>query len=202
MKIVGGVLKRGFFHGGSIRLYERAVRYRTTRPAITDGIVYVTEDRKVADFFETMPIAANIQLGILATGVNPLPVVALSESQQLARQWTSRLSIRAIDPNAKVIELIGGNQQKVVITKSAVQKPKLVIFDEPTGGVDVGSIVEIHRFIIKLANTGIAVVVISSYLPEILALSDCILVARQGRIEEEMDSRHATEQKIMFAAVH
>lgn len=202
MKIVSGVLKRDFFHGGSVRFYERQVRYRTPRPAVFDGIVYVTEDRKVEGFFETMSIAANIQLGTLATGINPLSVISLSEARQLAKRWGERLAIRAINPAAKVIELSGGNQQKVVIAKSAVQKPKLIIFDEPTRGVDVGSIVEIHRFINELAGTGMAVVLISSYLPEILALSDRILVARQGRIVEEMDSRYATEQKIMFAAVH
>jgi ABC-type sugar transport system ATPase subunit len=101
-----------------------------------------------------------------------------------------------------VIELSGGNQQKVVIAKSLIQKPQLVVFDEPTRGVDVGAIVEIHRFINQLADEGIAVVVISSYLPEILALSDRILVARQGRIVEEMDISEATETKIMYAAVH
>lgn len=162
----------------------------------------MTEDRKVEGFFETMSIAANIQLGTLATGINPLSVISLSEARELAKRWGERLAIRAINPSAKVIELSGGNQQKVVIAKSAVQKPKLIIFDEPTRGVDVGSIVDIHRFINEPAGTGMAVVLISSYLPEILALSDRILVARQGRIVEEMDSRHATEQKIMFAAVH
>ena len=113
-----------------------------------------------------------------------------------------RLGVRAIDANARVIELSGGNQQKVVIAKSLVQKPKLIIFDEPTRGVDVGAIVEIHHFINELADDGFAVVVISSYLPEILALSDRILVARQGRIIEEMDRPEATEQQIMYAAVH
>jgi simple sugar transport system ATP-binding protein/ribose transport system ATP-binding protein len=202
MKIVSGVLKRDFFHGGTISFNEKPVRYRTPRPAVRDGIVYVTEDRKVEGFFETMSIAANIQLGTVAKGINPLAVISMTEAREMARQWTERLAIKAIDPNARIIELSGGNQQKVVIAKSAVQKPKMIIFDEPTRGVDVGSIVEIHRFINELANTGMAVIVISSYLPEILALSDRILVARQGRIVEEMDSRSATEQRIMYAAVH
>ncbi|HVY98853.1 MAG TPA: sugar ABC transporter ATP-binding protein [Dongiaceae bacterium] len=202
MKIVSGVLKRDFFHGGTVQFYDKPVRYRTPRPAVLDGIVYVTEDRKVEGFFETMSIAANIQLGTLAKGINPLSVISLAEARSLAKQWTDRLAIRAIDSNARVIELSGGNQQKVVIAKSSVQKPKMIIFDEPTRGVDVGSIVEIHRFINELADTGIAVIVISSYLPEILALSDRILVARQGRIVEEMDARSATEQRIMYAAVH
>jgi simple sugar transport system ATP-binding protein/ribose transport system ATP-binding protein len=202
MKIVGGVLKRDFFHGGEIRFKDRPVRYRTPRPAVLDGIVYVTEDRKVEGFFESMSIAENLQIGRLATGTNPMTFVTLTEARRLAREWTERLGLRAIDPGARVIELSGGNQQKVVIAKSLVQKPKLVIFDEPTRGVDVSAIVEIHRFINELANDGIAVVVISSYMPEILALSDRILVARQGRIVEEMDIAEASEAKIMFAAVH
>ncbi len=202
MKIVSGVLKRDFFHGGSIELGNRLVRYRTPRPAILDGIVYVTEDRKVEGFFETMSIAENIQIGNLARGLNPLAVVSMTEARTLARQWTERLGVRAIDASAKIIELSGGNQQKVVIAKAAVQEPKVIIFDEPTRGVDVGAIAEIHRFINSLADRGIAVVVISSYLPEIMALSDRVLVARQGRVVEELDIAQATEERIMFAAVH
>ena len=110
--------------------------------------------------------------------------------------------MRAIDPSARVIELSGGNQQKVVIAKSLMQKPKLVIFDEPTRGVDVGAIARSIASSIELADEGMAVVVISSYLPEVLALSDRILVARQGRVVEEIDISEATEAKIMYAAVH
>ena len=84
-----------------------------------------------------------------------------------------------------MVELSGGNQQKVVIGKGLIQKPRIVIFDEPTRGVDVGAIAEIHQLINRLADEGLAVVVISSYLPEIMNLSDRILVCRQGRIVEE-----------------
>jgi simple sugar transport system ATP-binding protein len=101
-----------------------------------------------------------------------------------------------------VIELSGGNQQKVVIAKSLVQNPKLIIFDEPTRGVDVGAIAEIHHLIGALADEGLAVVVISSYLPEILSLSDRILVSRQGRIVEELSPDEATSETVMFAAVY
>jgi ABC-type sugar transport system ATPase subunit len=101
-----------------------------------------------------------------------------------------------------LIELSGGNQQKVVIAKSLVQKPKVVIFDEPTAGVDVGAIEEIHKFIIELAKDGIAILLISSYLPELLSISDRILVTRLGQIVQELNSEEATEEKIMFAAIH
>jgi ABC-type sugar transport system ATPase subunit len=203
MKIVAGVLKRDFFHGGEIKLNDRSVRYVVPTPAVRDGVVYVTEERKAEGFFETMSIAENIYINKLASRrFGGFQVVSMAAARKLAEEWRKRLNIRAIDPNAKVIELSGGNQQKVVIAKSLVQKPHLVIFDEPTRGVDVGAIVEIHAFINQLADEGIAVVCISSYLPEVLALSDRILVARQGKIVEEMDRRNASEETIMYAAVH
>ena len=201
-KIIAGVDKRNFFNGGEIRLRDHSVRYRVPRQAMMDGIVYVTEDRKLEGFFETMTIAENLHMGAMTAGLNKSAVISLAEMQELAAEWTKTLNIRAINSNAKVIELSGGNQQKVVISKSLVQKPKIIIFDEPTRGVDVGAIAEIHQFINKLADEGLAIVVISSYLPEILNLSDRILVCRSGRVVEEFSPDEATEEKIMFAAVH
>ncbi|RWR50165.1 sugar ABC transporter ATP-binding protein [Sinirhodobacter ferrireducens] len=201
-KVVAGVLKRDFMHGGEIRLNGRPVRYRVPRPAMRDGIVYVTEDRKLDGFFETMTAGQNLLLGELSTGRNPLTPVPLRRAAELAREWGGRLRLRQISDRARMIELSGGNQQKVVIAKSLIQKPKLVIFDEPTRGVDVGAIVEIHQLIHELADQGLAVVVISSYLPEIMAVSDRVLVAKRGKIVEEMTMAEASEEKIMFAAVH
>ena len=103
---------------------------------------------------------------------------------------------------ARIVELSGGNQQKVVLAKSLVQAPSIIILDEPTRGVDVGTIPHIHAEIRRLADEGKAVVVISSYLPEILAVSDRILVARTGRIVAEFDAAEATQDKILYAAVH
>ena len=201
-KVVSGVLKRDFFHGGQVRLEGRPVRYRVPRPAVRDGIIYVTEDRKIEGFFETMSIAENLYLGALAGGQVKSPVISIAEMKALAREWIGALNVKAINGDARVIELSGGNQQKVVVAKALVQKPKLIIFDEPTRGVDVGAIVEIHQLINRLADDGIAVLVISSYLPEVLHLSDRILVCRQGRIVEEFDGHRADEETIMYAAVH
>jgi simple sugar transport system ATP-binding protein len=199
-KIVAGVLKRNFFHGGEVRLDDRAVTYRLPRHAVLDGIVYVTEDRKLEGFFDQMTISENLYLGKLAA--RGAAIVSYRDMAGLAEIWREKLNIRSINADARVIELSGGNQQKVVIAKSLVQKPRLVIFDEPTRGVDVGAIAEIHQLIQTLADEAMAVLVISSYLPEILNLSDRILVARQGRIVEEFTPSEATEQKIMYAAVH
>ena len=201
-KVVAGVLKRDFFHGGQVRLDGRPVRYRVPRPAVRDGIIYVTEDRKLEGFFETMSIAENIYLGALAGGRTRSWTISMREMKAIAKEWTGALNVRAINSDARVIELSGGNQQKVVVAKALVQKPKLVIFDEPTRGVDVGAIAEIHHLIERLADEGIAVMVISSYLPEVLTLSDRILVCRQGRIVEEFEGHKADEETIMYAAVH
>ncbi|GAB2176535.1 sugar ABC transporter ATP-binding protein [Dongia sp. agr-C8] len=201
-KIVAGVVKRNFFHGGVTRLGDKIVRYRVPAPAVRQGIAYVTEDRKSEGIFETMSIAQSIYTGLLASAEHRSAVVSGTEMRNVAEHWTKSLSIRAISADAPVVELSGGNQQKVVIAKALVQQPKLVIFDEPTRGVDVGAIAEIHAIINRLADEGMAVVVISSYLPEILNLSDRILVSRKGRIVEEFAADEATEEKIMYAAVH
>lgn len=201
-KVVAGVLKRDLFHGGQVRLNGKPVRYRVPRPAVLDGVIYVTEDRKLEGFFETMSIAENIYLAALAGGQNQTSTVSMSEMRNIADGWISTLNVKAINADARVIELSGGNQQKVVVAKALVQKPKLVIFDEPTRGVDVGAIAEIHQLIGRLADEGIAVMVISSYLPEILQLSDRVLVCRQGRVVEEFEGHTADEETIMYAAVH
>jgi len=201
-KIAAGVLKRDFFHGGEILLRGEPVRYRVPAPAVKDGIAYITEDRKVEGFFETMSIARNVYLGILAKFPGGRFLLSRKEAQASGEHWIKQLNVRTISTHAKVVELSGGNQQKVVIAKSLAQDPSVVIFDEPTRGVDVGAIVEIHDLINRLADEGRAVVVISSYLPEILALSDRILVSRQGKVVEEFSGLDATEEKIMYAAIH
>ncbi|TIR21567.1 MAG: sugar ABC transporter ATP-binding protein [Mesorhizobium sp.] len=201
-KIVSGIYKRDFLRGGAIELDDRPVRYLVPAEAVADGIVYVTEDRKSEGIFETMGISENLFGGLLAAGREKAWVINQQEMRQLSAEWAKTLNIKAINDNARVVELSGGNQQKVVIGKGLVQQPRIVIFDEPTRGVDVGAIAEIHQIINRLADEGLAVVVISSYLPEIMNLSDRILVCRQGRIVEEFSPAEATEEKIMYAAVH
>ncbi len=201
-KIVSGIYKRDFLRGGSVELEDKPIRYLTPAEAIRDGIVYVTEDRKGEGIFETMDIGENLFGGLLASGNNKGLVVRMKDVRKLASQWIGQLNIKTINDNARVVELSGGNQQKVVIGKGLTQNPRIIIFDEPTRGVDVGAIAEIHQLINDLADKGIAVVVISSYLPEILNLSDRILVCRQGRIVEEFSPDEATEEKIMYASVH
>jgi simple sugar transport system ATP-binding protein len=199
---VAGLIKRDLFHGGEILLRGRPVRYRVARQAVRDGIAYITEDRKFEGFFETMSIAQNIYMGLLGKLGGAFGLVSGARAREVGEKWSRLLNVRAISKDVKVIELSGGNQQKVVIAKSLVQEPDVIIFDEPTRGVDVGAITEIHAEINRLADAGKAVVVISSYLPEVMALSDRILVAKQGKVVVEFSGAEATQEGIMYAAIH
>jgi len=201
-KVVAGVLKRDYTRGGEIFLHGQPVRYRVPAQGVRDGVAYITEDRKAEGFFETMSIKSNIFVGLLAKVRFGNFWLRNKAVDAVGEKWKQSLHVRSVSRGAKVIELSGGNQQKVVIAKSLVQQPELIIFDEPTRGVDVGAIAEIHQIISNLADEGKAVVVISSYLPEILKLSDRVLVSRQGRIVEEFSTEDATEEKVLYAAVH
>jgi ABC-type sugar transport system ATPase subunit len=201
-KIIFGALKRNLINGGTIKLRGKPIRYRVPKQAIDAGIAYITEDRKLNGFFETMVVDDNVYIGKLATKAGWRFVLSKLIRNKLASHWVERLKISTLQRKAKIVELSGGNQQKVVVAKSLVQDPSIVIFDEPTRGVDVGTIPEIHAQIRRLAEEGKAVVVISSYLPEVLSISDRILVARLGRIVAEFDAASASEDRIMYAAIH
>ncbi len=201
-KVIAGALKRNLINGGMIYLRGKPIRYRTPKQGVDDGIVYLTEDRKLNGYFETMTVDDNIYTGRLATKAGWRLLLSRAAREQLAARWIERLRITTLDRRARIVELSGGNQQKVVVAKSLAQDPALVIFDEPTRGVDVGAIPEIHGAIRRLADEGKAVVVISSYLPEVMSISDRILVARLGRIVAEFDAAEATQETIMYAAIH
>jgi simple sugar transport system ATP-binding protein len=200
-KVVMGHTKRNF-GGGRIWLNGREVRYGAPAQAVADGIAYVSEDRKLDGFFETLGVVENIGLGWLAKFGRGRWLAPLRTMRALAENWENRLSIRSAGAEQPVLHLSGGNQQKIVIAKSLAQEPRLVIFDEPTRGVDVGAVAEIHRIIRDLADSGAGVVVISSYLPEILDLSDRILVAKSGTIAAEFARSEASAEKILQAAIH
>jgi simple sugar transport system ATP-binding protein len=201
-QVVCGARKRNFLRGGMIYLHGKPVRYRVPRQAVRDGIAYITEDRKVDGFFETMTVDQNIYLGWLASPRVRRWLYSAREMKQIADRWIEALKISALKRSLRIVEYSGGNQQKVVVAKSLAQEPSVVIFDEPTRGVDVSAIPQIHAAIRELAAQGKAVMVISSYLPEVMAVSDRILVARGGRIVEEMSAADATQEKIMYAAIH
>jgi simple sugar transport system ATP-binding protein len=200
-RVIIGHTKRNF-GGGRIWLNGREVRYGSPAQAVANGVAYVSEDRKLDGFFETLGVSENIGLGWLAKFGRRRLIAPLRKMRSLASHWEERLSIRTAGPDQPALHLSGGNQQKVVIAKSLAQEPRLIIFDEPTRGVDVGAVAEIHKIIRDLAASGAGVVVISSYLPEILDVSDRILVAKSGTIAAEFSRAEASPEKILQAAIH
>ena len=199
-KIVYGALKRNLVNGGTIRLRGKPIRYRVPRQAINDGIAYITEDRKANGFFETMVVDDNVYLGSLATRKGWSLLLSRAKRSKLASYWVDRLKISALQRKARIIELSGGNQQKVVLAKTLVQEPSIIFFDEPTRGVDVGAKGEIYALMRELAAAGLAILVISSDLPEVLTISDRVLVMREGRLTGELSHADATEERIMALA--
>jgi rhamnose transport system ATP-binding protein len=169
--------------------------------AIAAGLALVPEDRRQQGLVMDLSVERNATL-VRRWKLSRLGLLGFGAERRSAQTWTQRLQVKAGSLGADVSTLSGGNQQKVVLAKGLTRTPKVAVLDEPTRGVDVGAIEEIHALVRELADAGVAVVVISSYLPEILALSDRILVARAGRIVAEFETAEANEEKIMFAAVH
>lgn len=182
--MIAGVFKRND-RRRCIWLRGKAVDYRSPAAAIRNGIAYVTGDRGCNGLFETLNIDANLYSGLLASRHHRF-WVSRRQKKRLAQTWIDRLSIVASDQNLGLAAYSGGNQQKVVIGRALAQEPDIVFFDEPTHGVDVGAIEQIHTHIRELARAGKAVVVISSRRSELLSLADRILIVERGRIIREM----------------
>jgi rhamnose transport system ATP-binding protein len=158
---------------------------RSPADAIASGIVYVPEDRGKQGTVAALPIFQNVTLPSLAkTSRNGF--LRLAEEFRLARDYTGRLDLRAASLDTPVGNLSGGNQQKVVIAKWLATRPKVIILDEPTKGIDIGSKAAVHEFMAELAAQGLAVIMVSSEIPEILGMSDRVIVMREGRIAAEL----------------
>ncbi len=184
---------------GSVHVDGEQVRLRNPREAIAAGIAYVPEDRKQQGLFLGLPIRTNISSACL-DDVSRHGVVSRGRDRRLAQTLSGDLRVKASSVETAVGTLSGGNQQKVVLARWLARRPRVLILDEPTRGVDVGAKAEIYRLVRGIAAEGVAVVVISSELPEVLGLSDRVLVMCEGRLVGELDAADATEQQVMALA--
>lgn len=174
---------------------ERAV-IRSPADAVGQGIVYVPEDRGKQGAITTLPIFQNVTLPSLGrTSKNGF--LQLAEEFKLARKYTERLDLRAASLDTDVGNLSGGNQQKVVIAKWLATQPKVIILDEPTKGIDIGSKAAVHEFMAELAAQGLAIIMVSSEIPEILGMSDRVIVMREGRIAVEVSGNEMTPETLV-----
>ena len=184
---------------GTITLRGETVVLRSPQQAVARGIAYVPEDRRRHGVVQEMPLAENITMAIHRR-IFPGTWLRFSAEQQLARDFIRRLAVKCTGPDAPAGSLSGGNQQKVSLARWLATRPKVLILDEPTQGVDVGAKAEIHRIIRELAHEGLAVLLISSDLPEVLGLSDRIGVMRGGTLTALLPGR-ADAHAVMAVAL-
>lgn len=183
---------------GQLRLDGHAADLRSVPQAVAQGLAYVTEDRKGSGLVLDGDLRFNIPLAQLE-GVARRGVVDAAREQGVAQGFRERLRIRCAGTGQRVLDLSGGNQQKVVLAKWLFTDPKVLILDEPTRGIDVGAKYEIYTLIAQLAAEGRGVIVISSEMPELLGLTDRILVMCEGRFVAEMPTPQASQESIMRA---
>ena len=186
--------------GGEIELEGMPVRFRRPSEAIERGVALVTEDRKTLGLFSEMTVGENFTIASLPQFKTAAYLVSPSRERAAVAANLVTLNIKTAGPNAQVTSLSGGNQQKCILARWLLTDPKVLLLDEPTRGIDVGAKSEIYALIRKLVSEGMAVIMTSSELPELLAVSDRILVMCEGRITAEIPRKEATEEAIMKAA--
>jgi rhamnose transport system ATP-binding protein len=185
---------------GQIFLHGKPVKFQNAAQAIESGIAYVPEDRRRHGVILDLPISANITLASLDR-FSRAGALDIRREQQVAADYTRKLSIKTPTIFAPAATLSGGNQQKVALSRWLVTKPSVLILDEPTQGIDVGAKSEVHALMTELASQGVAILMISSELPEVLGMSDRVAVMRAGSIAGTLDRAEATQEKILSLAL-
>ena len=185
------------FDSGRVVVDGKPVTIRTPRDAIRCGIGLVPEDRKQQALFLSLAVRPNLSMAAHEQISRWRFFVDEKAERALVEEHRKSLNIRMASQEQIIVNLSGGNQQKVVLARWLALRPKVLIVDEPTRGIDVGAKVEVHNLLFELADAGIAIIAISSELPEILAISDRIVAMREGRVTGEVDRDHASEELLM-----
>jgi rhamnose transport system ATP-binding protein len=187
------------YDSGSVRIDGATLKPHSPKDAIAAGVGFVPEDRRKQGLVLDLSVARNVTL-TLRHSLARFGLISGRRERAAAEDWSQRLQVKTGSQDLPVSTLSGGNQQKVVLAKWLATDPKLLIVDEPTRGIDVGTKSEVHRLISDLAGRGIAILMISSELPEVLGMADRILVMHEGRITAELNRADATAELVMQAA--
>lgn len=185
---------------GEVDVGGTVLRARNPHEGIAAGIAFITEDRKAQGLILGMTVRENVTLAHLGQFVNRDLLINRGKEEDVTQKYIEELRIRTPSPEQTVSNLSGGNQQKVVLAKWLLGNAKVFLFDEPTRGIDVGAKAEIYNLMVKLAQGGAAIVMVSSELPEVLGMSHRILVIRDGRIVRELSRAQATPDAVIAAA--
>ena len=187
---------------GTISIKGKPLAITSPSVAMANGMAFLTEDRKETGCFLLLDIQENTQMAVLQTKYVNFGFVQQHALAVDSKVMSDRLRVRTPDMQEPIINLSGGNQQKVLISRWLLTKPRILILDEPTRGIDVGAKAEIHRLVSELVKDGVAVIMISSEMPEVLGMSDRIMVVHEGRVTGFLDRKDADQVKIMELASH
>ena len=185
---------------GKIRLRGEEITVSSPRQAMSRGIAYVSEDRRKLGLAMEMHIRANVTLATLEKFLSRLGLLDRGRETEASESFRQRLNIRAPSVEVEAGNLSGGNQQKVMLSKWLAMAPEILIFDEPTRGIDIGAKAEVHDLIRSFAAKGGSAIVVSSDLPEVLSMGDRILVMREGSQMAVLDNAEATQERVMSLA--
>ncbi|MDR1029550.1 MAG: sugar ABC transporter ATP-binding protein [Treponema sp.] len=189
------------FDSGEILLEGKPLRIQKPGGAVEKGIAYVPENRLQEGLVLGKSVKDNLVITVLGAISNRVGLVDNTKKSKLTAEWMEKLNIKPALPDLPTSKLSGGNQQRVVLSKWLATNPKILMVDEPTNGVDVGAKTEIHQILRSLAESGIAVIVISSELPEILAITDRVIIMRRGRISAEWFCEDLNQEDILSKAI-
>ena len=187
--------------GGTVTAFGKPLKLGDTVGAIRAGLAFVPEDRRKQGLVMDLSVARNTAL-TLRSKLARCGLINSRTERAVAQEWSTNLEVKTATQDTPVSALSGGNQQKVVLAKWLATDPKILIVDEPTRGIDVGTKSEVHRLISTLATRGVAVIMISSELPEVLGMADRVLVMCEGHITGEFTREEATADAIMTAATN
>ena len=187
--------------GGEVYLNGKPLNCSTPHDAIRQGVVMVPEDRKLQGIIPRMSVGRNVSIGSLDQISNKFGVVNAKREEQIGIEGKANFNIKTPNLEKPIVELSGGNQQKAIVARWMSTNPKALILDEPTKGIDVGAKSEFYNMICEFAKKGLAVILISSELPEVIGLSDRIIVMKGRRIVGEIPAKEATEEKLLGMAM-
>jgi rhamnose transport system ATP-binding protein len=187
------------YHLGSVTVNGRPLRRASPTEAIAAGVGFVPEDRRQQGLVMEMSIQQNVALPSMSS-LRRGGILTAAAERRFAADWVTRLRVRYGRLSDPVSHLSGGNQQKVALARWLARRPAILVVDEPTRGIDIATKAEVHALLAELAASGVAILMISSELPEVLLVGDRILVMREGRITAEFARGDATEESLMAAA--
>ncbi|OOR99957.1 ribose ABC transporter ATP-binding protein RbsA [Haemophilus paracuniculus] len=197
MKVIYGALPH---YSGEIYLDQQKIEIHSAQQGLANGIVYISEDRKGDGLILGMSVKQNMSLTALPY-LSQWGKIDQRKEQMIVQDFIDLFNIKTPSADKRIGELSGGNQQKVAIAKGLLTRPKVLILDEPTRGVDVGAKKEIYQLINKFKADGLSIILVSSDMPEVLGMSDRILVMREGKISAEFNRLQATQEKLLAAAI-